>query len=822
MKIFSKRALAVLLALMMCVGMLNLTVFASDGGVGGTGSGNITDQGGGNNGDGTGSSSAGGTTDGRYSVSYDWGTLPELAEGVTVTLPDGKNPNAGRGLNGTWKPDDTITVDSVYCKGYEIEGADGVKYTFSGWTVEGMDVVDGKFTMPAHHVTIKGEWTKVDNGSTDEPDPETPQPTDKVTVTKTADKTTVKAGDKVKYIVTIANNTNGDLTVKVTDILPEGLELSGGVTISGAKSASGSASGSGSVFLPGMDLDEFLAGLNGDGYVKSLSNIEVTIEAGKTVTLTYSATVQEGASGKLTNNVTVTVDGDDAPGKTADADVTVDTTPEAEKHTVTYNDGTNSETDGNEYAEGDTVTVREAPETPEGKEFAGWTDGETVYEPGDTFEMPDEDVILRAKWNELQTQTADEYGLVVVKEITSGKKVRNNGTVEYEVTITNNGTGTLQGLTVTDLMDSHLSLIFNSCASTEEGTFVQTDDGYKWTMSGDFAPGATVTLTYSATVSVDENDVGEAGKELPNRVAVEAYYITSKDNTSNYRANSGIMLMSAKPDDGKIQVKVTVIGSANAVVTVMKPSVSYEGGITEEIGDDTTVKTPEEAEVEIPEGKVLDHWVDEDGNEYKPGDLLDDIVDDIVLTPVWKDAEPEHHDCNCGDMPAGEHTCACETNGDDCDCECEICNPTGGSGGTTSTTPTTPSDDDDEDDDNNDATTPGDNTGDDDGDNGDDGDNTGDGDIDIPDGDTPLGDLPDIDIPEEDPPLSDTPDVEIPEEDPPLSDLPELDIPDGDVPLAGVPDTGDYSHIWGVVALISGMGLAVLVLTNKKREEIAE
>ena len=95
-------------------------------------------------------------------------------------------------------------------------------------------------------------------------------------------------------------------------------------------------------------------------------------------------------------------------------------------------------------------------------------------------------------------------------------------------------------------------------------------------------------------------------------------------------------------------------------------------------------------------------------------------------------------------------------------------------------------------------------------------------DVEIPEEDPPLSDTPDVEIPEEDPPLSDTPDVEIPEEDPPLSDLPELDIPDGDVPLAGVPDTGDYSHIWGIVALISGMGLAVLALTNKKREEIAE
>ena len=427
--------------------------------------------------------------------------------------------------------------------------------------------------------------------------------------------------------------------------------------------------------------------------------------------------------------------------------------PAPVKHNVTYKDGNETQGEPEEYGEGDTVTVRPAPAEQPNKEFVGWTDGTTVYDPEETFEMPDHDVTLTAKWMELQTVDAPTYGLLVDKVITSGEKVKNGGTVEYKVTITNNGTDTLQGLTVTDVMDSHLSLIFDTLKSSKEGTFTKTSTGYTWTMRDGFKNGDTVTLTYSATVSVSKDEVGGNEMTLPNNVAVEAYYIT--DKTSDYRANSGIMLMSM-PDDGKVQVKVTVVGSAKATVTV-----------------------------------------------------------------------DNHTDCGCGND-------GCECPGDcECpeDCDCELCKPNGGEdeGGDptddptddptepeqpepTQPEPTQPEPTQPEQPEPTDPVDP--------------------GEMEIPEEDPPLTDIPEedpplTDIPEEDPPLSD-----IPEEDPPLSDLPDLeipeeepplsDIPDVDIPMADVPDTGDNSHVWGYFAMISGVGLAALVLTSKKREEIAE
>ena len=99
---------------------------------------------------------------------------------------------------------------------------------------------------------------------------------------------------------------------------------------------------------------------------------------------------------------------------------------------------------------------------------------------------------------------------------------------------------------------------------------------------------------------------------------------------------------------------------------------------------------------------------------------------------------------------------------------------------------------------------------------------------DIPDEQPPLTDLPDepVEVPDEQPPLVDLPDeqpplvewpdtvpvVSVPDEQPPL-----VDIPPEDVPMTGIPQTGDFSMVWYVTALMSALGLAVLTL--KKRED---
>ena len=95
------------------------------------------------------------------------------------------------------------------------------------------------------------------------------------------------------------------------------------------------------------------------------------------------------------------------------------------------------------------------------------------------------------------------------------------------------------------------------------------------------------------------------------------------------------------------------------------------------------------------------------------------------------------------------------------------------------------------------------------------------GETEIPEEEPPLSDEPEVEIPEEDPPLNDEPEVEVPEEDPPLSDEPEVEIPEEDPPLADVPETGDNSGIWMVTSAMSAAGLIVLVLAGKRKDEEA-
>lgn len=61
---------------------------------------------------------------------------------------------------------------------------------------------------------------------------------------------------------------------------------------------------------------------------------------------------------------------------------------------------------------GHTVTVNAAPAEVAGMHFGGWrsSDGGTVYQPGDTFKMPDVDVTLTAQWEQQYTLTYDVDG----------------------------------------------------------------------------------------------------------------------------------------------------------------------------------------------------------------------------------------------------------------------------------------------------------------------------------------------------------------------------------------------------------------------------
>lgn len=85
----------------------------------------------------------------------------------------------------------------------------------------------------------------------------------------------------------------------------------------------------------------------------------------------------------------------------------------------------------------------------------------------------------------------------------------------------------------------------------------------------------------------------------------------------------------------------------------------------------------------------------------------------------------------------------------------------------------------------------------------------------------PDPDDPVVDIPDDPTPLTDTPNDPGPEDllDIPDEDVPLADIPDEAVPLADVPATGDASGLWYALVMMSAFGLLALSFTGKRRKE---
>ncbi len=85
----------------------------------------------------------------------------------------------------------------------------------------------------------------------------------------------------------------------------------------------------------------------------------------------------------------------------------------------------------------------------------------------------------------------------------------------------------------------------------------------------------------------------------------------------------------------------------------------------------------------------------------------------------------------------------------------------------------------------------------------------------------PDPDDPVVDIPDDPTPLTDTPNDPRPEDllDIPDEDVPLADIPDEEVPLADVPATGDISNLWYALVMMSAFGLLALSFTGKRRKE---
>lgn len=85
--------------------------------------------------------------------------------------------------------------------------------------------------------------------------------------------------------------------------------------------------------------------------------------------------------------------------------------------------------------------------------------------------------------------------------------------------------------------------------------------------------------------------------------------------------------------------------------------------------------------------------------------------------------------------------------------------------------------------------------------------------------DDPKPPAPPVDIPEEPTPLAPLPGEDVtPEQPAPDADAPLTDLPDEEVPKADVPKTGDASLLWLALSGLSGSGLAVLTLSDRRKK----
>ena len=85
--------------------------------------------------------------------------------------------------------------------------------------------------------------------------------------------------------------------------------------------------------------------------------------------------------------------------------------------------------------------------------------------------------------------------------------------------------------------------------------------------------------------------------------------------------------------------------------------------------------------------------------------------------------------------------------------------------------------------------------------------------------DDPKPPAPSVDIPEDPTPLDPGPGEDVAPEQPiPDQDVPTTDLPDEEVPKADVPKTGDAALLWLALSGLSGAGLAVLTLSDRRKK----
>lgn len=120
------------------------------------------------------------------------------------------------------------------------------------------------------------------------------------------------------------------------------------------------------------------------------------------------------------------------------------------------------------------------------------------------------------------TTAVREPSLTIDKAADQGPKVEGGDTVTYSVALTNTGGWPAYDVVVTDQPDSELvDVTLGSGAAQSTDGWISGDPDLAWLVPGPVAPGATVTLTYTATLKPGAQ-LG-AGDQVTNTAQVASY-----------------------------------------------------------------------------------------------------------------------------------------------------------------------------------------------------------------------------------------------------------------------------------------------------------
>lgn len=277
---------------------------------------------------------------------------------------------------GTWYENGPSTVTQVYTTAEKVDGA------WTDQTVYLANIPAVTEVVPDSSHVKDGNWdgdtpttsTAVVGGSKYAFKYKLNATVPALSVTKTADKTSVAVGDSITYEVTIENSGTGTLN---NVIVKDTMWVEGKVT---------------SVQVNGTETD-LTKSDTGDTYFYKIESLSEDAK----VVITYTYQTKDADIGKLENKVTVTAN--EVPGGETD---TPDTPVDVKNvFDVTFNSDGGTAVEPQRVVDGEKA-IRPADPTKDGYTFAGWYLGETAYD----FDTPvTGNITLVAHWTDTKTYT---------------------------------------------------------------------------------------------------------------------------------------------------------------------------------------------------------------------------------------------------------------------------------------------------------------------------------------------------------------------------------------------------------------------------------